>query len=302
MRKPSSAFRAIVLFLAFIVAPVVVWAAVGSFTVSGSTTATVTDVIKGQVNTTGTPAAGYGAGILLRGQDASKTVGGDNLGRVQCRLVTATSGAEVTACDVQTRTGGAVLATTQTFTPTGYGFGTVAPSYPFHSQVIITGVAAIMTENLSTGTAASSNLYAKNSSSSQVTASKLSTLYASTLFGQTAANMGLFTNQNSGAAVYGNQANDLVAFISNSLTRMTIAAAGDITLADAVDIVTGTTTGTNIGGTTTAKVSFYDAAPIVQGASVADPTGGGVVDVECRAQLSALLSRIEATGLIDTTP
>lgn len=35
-----------------------------------------------------------------------------------------------------------------------------------------------------------------------------------------------------------------------------------------------------------------------QGAAVADPTGGSVIDVECRAQLAALLSRVRTHGLI----
>lgn len=37
-----------------------------------------------------------------------------------------------------------------------------------------------------------------------------------------------------------------------------------------------------------------------QGAAVADPTGGMVVDTECRAQLSTWLARARTTGLIAT--
>ena len=35
-------------------------------------------------------------------------------------------------------------------------------------------------------------------------------------------------------------------------------------------------------------------------ASVADPTGGGTVDTECRAQLVALMDAMRASGILDT--
>lgn len=72
------------------------------------------------------------------------------------------------------------------------------------------------------------------------------------------------------------------------------------TIADSNNIVLNTTTGTKIGTATTQKLGFYNAAPVVQGASVADATGGVVIDIEARAAINALISRIEATGLIAT--
>jgi len=78
--------------------------------------------------------------------------------------------------------------------------------------------------------------------------------------------------------------------------------ANTVTLADSTNLVLNTTTGTKIGTGTTQKLGFYNATPVVQGASVADATGGATVDSECRTAVNALISRIEATGLIATTP
>lgn len=91
-------------------------------------------------------------------------------------------------------------------------------------------------------------------------------------------------------------------FATDTLTVTKIAATtftGNITLSTK-DIVTDTTTGTKIGTGTTQKLGFYNATPIVQGASVADASGGVVVDAEARTAVNALISRIEALGLIAT--
>jgi hypothetical protein len=79
---------------------------------------------------------------------------------------------------------------------------------------------------------------------------------------------------------------------------LTVAGAS-LTLTD-VDVALGTTTGTKIGTGTTQKLGFYNATPIVQGASVADATGGATIDAEARTAINTLISRIEALGLIAT--
>jgi hypothetical protein len=71
-------------------------------------------------------------------------------------------------------------------------------------------------------------------------------------------------------------------------------------MADAKNITLNATTGTKIGTATNQKLGFYNATPIVQGASVADAIGGAIVDAEARAAINALISRIEALGLIAT--
>ena len=67
---------------------------------------------------------------------------------------------------------------------------------------------------------------------------------------------------------------------------------GDITLADGVNIVTGSTTGTTISEGGTSKLSFFGAAPITQpvvtGARI-DPEGA----------LLSLLGQLAALGIID---
>jgi hypothetical protein len=73
---------------------------------------------------------------------------------------------------------------------------------------------------------------------------------------------------------------------------------GSVTLWDAANLAVGTTTGTKIGTATNQKLSVYNATPVVQGAAVADATGGSVIDVEGRAALNALLARIRAFGII----
>ena len=55
-----------------------------------------------------------------------------------------------------------------------------------------------------------------------------------------------------------------------------------------------------IGGAlkhTGTTVGFFNASPVAQQTSIADPTGGSVIDVECRAKLALLLSAIDNLGL-----
>ena len=77
-------------------------------------------------------------------------------------------------------------------------------------------------------------------------------------------------------------------------------AASTVTLADALDFVFNATTGTKIGTATTQKISVYNATPVVQGAAVADASGGAVIDAEARTALNALLARIRTFGIIAT--
>ena len=95
---------------------------------------------------------------------------------------------------------------------------------------------------------------------------------------------------------------------------------------DAVDIATGTTTGTKIGTATTQKISLWNATPVVQPAAVANitttatagslPTANGAVTianaatptvaelleycVELEAKLEDLLGKLRTVGIIAT--
>jgi hypothetical protein len=83
---------------------------------------------------------------------------------------------------------------------------------------------------------------------------------------------------------------------TDGTTRLTIGTAGLFTIADALDIAVGTTTGTKIGTSTSQKIGFYNATPVVQPTAVADATDAASVIT----QLNALLSRMRNLGLIAT--
>jgi hypothetical protein len=79
----------------------------------------------------------------------------------------------------------------------------------------------------------------------------------------------------------------------------TLAATIGIAMGDN-NISCGTTTGMKIGTATTQKLGFWNKAPVVQPAAVADASGGATVDTEARTALNALLARLRTTGLIAT--
>jgi hypothetical protein len=98
----------------------------------------------------------------------------------------------------------------------------------------------------------------------------------------------------------GSTAESIFLIRDNNVDKAWFADGGHLNLANAVDVVLGTTTGSMIGTSTSQKLGFYGATPIVQGASVADATGGATVDSEARTAINALISRVEALGLIAT--
>lgn len=69
---------------------------------------------------------------------------------------------------------------------------------------------------------------------------------------------------------------------------------GNVTLAEASNLILGTTTGTKIGTATTQRIGFFNATPVVQPSAVADATDAASVIT----QLNALLSRMRDLGLI----
>lgn len=73
---------------------------------------------------------------------------------------------------------------------------------------------------------------------------------------------------------------------------------GDVTLADSVDIIVNTSTGTKIGTATSQKIGLFNATPVVQGTTISDPTGGGTQDAEARTAINALIDRLQAIGII----
>jgi len=83
---------------------------------------------------------------------------------------------------------------------------------------------------------------------------------------------------------------------TDGTTRLTISTTGAFTIADALNVSVGTTTGTKIGTATTQKLGFYNATPVVQPAAVADATDAASVIT----QLNLLLARMRDLGLIAT--
>lgn len=85
---------------------------------------------------------------------------------------------------------------------------------------------------------------------------------------------------------------------TNNIGRITIASNGAISVADGLSINFGTTSGTQLATTSSQKIAFWGATPIVRPAAVTTPAGGATVDSECRASLSDLITKLQEIGLI----
>lgn len=73
---------------------------------------------------------------------------------------------------------------------------------------------------------------------------------------------------------------------------------GSIAVTDGGNVTVGTSTGTQLGTTTDAKLGLYGATPVVRGASVTAPSGGAIQDAEARTALNAVITRLETLGAI----
>ena len=70
-----------------------------------------------------------------------------------------------------------------------------------------------------------------------------------------------------------------------------------LSIADAVNISTGTTTGTKIGTVTNNKIGFFGATPIVQVTAITAPTGGAIIDAESRTAINSIRTALTNLGL-----
>ena len=82
--------------------------------------------------------------------------------------------------------------------------------------------------------------------------------------------------------------------------RIRIDSAGDITIADTGDFIFNASTGTKFATATTQKMAWWNATPVVQGAAVADASGGATIDAEARTAINTLLARVRTYGLLAT--
>ena len=64
------------------------------------------------------------------------------------------------------------------------------------------------------------------------------------------------------------------------------------------NLLLGTTDGTQIGTAASQKLALWGATPVVQPATVADPTGGGTIDAEARTAIIAIIDRLQEAGVI----
>ena len=85
-------------------------------------------------------------------------------------------------------------------------------------------------------------------------------------------------------------------FTGNIIINGNVTITGVVSLIDTSNIQIGTGTGTKIGTSTTQKISFYNATPVVQPSAVADATDAASVIT----QLNLLLTRMRTLGLIAT--
>ena len=88
---------------------------------------------------------------------------------------------------------------------------------------------------------------------------------------------------------------------ANGFHFVTATAATGYDAQTATTLIVGASTATGVRvGKSGGAVGFYGTTPIAIGASVADASGGATIDAEARTAINALISRIEALGLITT--
>ncbi len=161
------------------------------------------------------------------------------------------------------------------------------------------GATSVWTTNNTSGTAAfAMNAVTADNGTTNTSMRSLSAGY--TTSGMLVASTGVVLTTCTAGMNLGTFSNTQLSFWTNNTQQWSITSGGILTAVDAKDIAFGTTTGTKIGTATSQKLAFYNATPIVQGASIADASGGAIIDAEARTAINALISRIEATGLIAT--
>lgn len=79
-------------------------------------------------------------------------------------------------------------------------------------------------------------------------------------------------------------------------TESSVGFRNKIELIDA-DIELSNGRGTKIGTTPLQKLAFYGSTPVVQQASIPDPSGGVTEDTQARATISSILDLLDTYGL-----
>lgn len=81
----------------------------------------------------------------------------------------------------------------------------------------------------------------------------------------------------------------------NAVSGAVLLDTNGVTLGDAKNIIANATTGTKIGTATTQKLSFWNAAPVVQPTTIADADG---TLADATTKLNSLLAKLESIGLL----
>lgn len=76
----------------------------------------------------------------------------------------------------------------------------------------------------------------------------------------------------------------------------------NLKLSKYIDIEFDKVYGSKIGTDSTNKIGFYGVTPVVQQATIADPSGGGVagVDSSARGAINSIIDVLQALGFIST--
>lgn len=96
---------------------------------------------------------------------------------------------------------------------------------------------------------------------------------------------------------------DTLSVVAGGVQSMRVSASnvliiGDLQFPANGRIVLDTVSGTKIGTGTNQLLGFYNATPVDQPATVADPSGGVVIDAESRTAIIAIIDRLQELGLI----
>ncbi len=79
-------------------------------------------------------------------------------------------------------------------------------------------------------------------------------------------------------------------------TESSVGFRNKVALIDA-DLELSTGTGTKIGTSPLQKLAFYGSIPIVQQASIPDPSGGATQDTQARTAINSILDVLDTYGL-----
>lgn len=253
------------------------------FVIARNVTGTAADHLGHSVTVDFTNAGALGAGTTPRGGSfrVSKFGAGDITG----------AGSRLTALDAVVATNAAAAGTLSLVQGvrsliTNAGSGTMTLAIGMHATTptgtgaVTTGAGVLIDNQGTAGTSSSYGLYvaaqsgATTNTSAAIGEATQRTLHVSHLSNPTTASGGIFFGSSADTNLYRSAADTLKtddSFVvgANLTVTGTTLHSGDVTMADAKNIILNATTGTKIGTATTEKLAFHNAAPVIQRAGAA---------------------------------